>query len=209
MTIIQVLGYSLSKDNTVSPILKERLLLAKNLIEKSSNETNSLIIVSGGNPPNEPEKNQAKKMKMWLIDMNIPDDKIIEEGESLNTVEQLLYLHDYCKANKNVNEVIIVGTEGRFQERIQLLSKFTIPDDIKTTILGATLPQEANPEERKQFTIGEESRIHAIKEQLKKLNPNINKLELLREISDKYRQGDWTYFEKIGYNLSSEKLEES
>jgi hypothetical protein len=209
MRIIQVLGYSLNKNNTVSPILEQRLLSAKNLVEENTKETNYLIIVSGGNPPNEPEKNQAKKMKQWLVKRNIPRKKIIEEGESLNTVEQLLYLHDYCKANQGVNEVIIIGTEGGFKERIELLSKFTIPENIKIAVIGASLPQEISPEEKEQFTMGEQSRLKSLKTQLKKLNPNINKLELLQEIAEKYRQGDWTYFERIGYNLSSGKLRES
>lgn len=73
----------------VPPILSERLDKAIELYQ--SFETKPVIIVSGGKSMNYSEKTEAEMMREYLLDRGIPDEKIVQETESINTVQNLEY----------------------------------------------------------------------------------------------------------------------
>jgi hypothetical protein len=199
MKLVQILGYKLTEIGKIHPILLERL---KKGLEIYQTDSNYKFIVSGGNPPNEPNKNQAKAMRKWLIENKVPRERIILEDESISTIEQLLYLHKHLQ-EQEYNKVHIVGTEGGFDKRIELLCQFIFGTEKNIDLEGATLPQEISKDDLYQFTKGEEKRINVIKRLLEE-EFLVNKVEKLRELTSRHREGDVDFFKQIGYEFSSE-----
>ncbi|RKN84109.1 YdcF family protein [Paenibacillus ginsengarvi] len=82
-----VLGASLRNDKP-SPALRERLEQAYKLYEIGGV---SRLIVSGGLDDNGATITEAEGMKRYLIGRGIPEEAILEEGESTSTYENLLF----------------------------------------------------------------------------------------------------------------------
>lgn len=88
-----VLGVGLLPDGSISPLLRRRLDRAIRFFEHQTKRTQKRpcrLIVSGGKGVDEPFS-EAFAMKRYLMEKGIPEELIIEEGESVNTYQNLLY----------------------------------------------------------------------------------------------------------------------
>ena len=90
-----VLGCSLKKDGTPTPLLQGRLDRAIDFYNKQKERTGKelVFITSGGQGADEviPE---SSAMKRYLIEHGIPEERIIEENQSTSTYENMLYSKD-------------------------------------------------------------------------------------------------------------------
>ncbi len=99
-----VLGCGLRKGNQMPSTLRERLKLAK---ERYKGER---IILSGGQTPRETAV-EADVMINWMKENGVPEDRLLAERKSLNTLQNL----ENCKALIQAE----TGTDiGRFSVRI-------------------------------------------------------------------------------------------
>lgn len=201
MKMLFVLGYSLSETNDATPILRERL--NKTIEIANIEKKNLVIVVMGGYPNGHPEKNQARFMKGWLIENGVREDSIITEEKSTNTAEQILYIYDETQKDANeIDEVIIVATEGGFQERVKLFTDNILPANLNVRIIGASIPKDIEKHEYIQFTDGERSRIEALKKAQEALAPDVNLVDELRRMIKTFRRGDTDPFERVNYPLA-------
>lgn len=203
MNLIQILGYGLTPEGKITPILLERLKKGLELLNESPN---SKVIVSGGNAPNHPQENQAKAMQKWLLGNDIAPDRIILEDQSINTVEQLLFLYKHLQEN-NYDEISIVGTEGGFDRRIRLIRDFLFPKENRNGIRveGATLPEGIGERARHQFSEGEKSRIQTIRRISSEFKGD--PVKALIELATKYREGSaGVFLQEAEYELSTANM---
>lgn len=101
---IIVLGAQVKSDGELSNQLKLRMSTALSAYTQNT----SLIIVSGAQGENEPIS-EARAMKNWLLQNNVPISDIIEESESTNTRQNLTNAAKILKANNKTNPVIITS----------------------------------------------------------------------------------------------------
>ena len=85
-------GAGLEKDGTPSPILRNRIELARNFYKAQMEKTgkSALFVVSGGQGADEIQS-EAAAMKNWLTDHGIEKECIFMEDRSTNTHENMLY----------------------------------------------------------------------------------------------------------------------
>ena len=85
-------GAGLEKDGTPSPILRNRIELARNFYKAQMEKTgkSALFVVSGGQGADEIQS-EAAAMKNWLTDHGIEKERIFMEDRSTNTHENMLY----------------------------------------------------------------------------------------------------------------------
>lgn len=88
---------------TPSPMLKQRIYKAAELYNLGFTKK---IIASGGMGYKE-KVTESSAIKKKLIEIGIPEDKIIEENKSTNTLENLKFSKEIMKKN-NLESVIIV-----------------------------------------------------------------------------------------------------
>jgi hypothetical protein len=200
MNLIHILGYELTDDNKVKPILRERLKKGLGLIQQFPN---SKIIVSGGHPPNKPQETEAKEMREWLIKKNVDPDRIIKEDRSVSTIEQILYLYRHLQKN-SYDQIYIVGTEGGFDERIELITNFILTNETGIKVEGATLPDNISEQEKYQFIEGEKARITTLTRLMKDFQGD--RIKALEELTQKHREGDIELLNEIDYELSTNKI---
>ncbi|MEK0399759.1 ElyC/SanA/YdcF family protein [Tetragenococcus halophilus] len=81
-----LLGYALNENGEMEETLENRLEYALELLEKNPD---SKIIVTGGVP--QEGNTEAKVMNQWLIDHDIDEDRIIQEGNATDTIENALF----------------------------------------------------------------------------------------------------------------------
>jgi uncharacterized SAM-binding protein YcdF (DUF218 family) len=82
-----VLGCGVFSDGRLTLTLMNRLDAAKEYLDANPD---ALCIVSGGQGPNEPTS-EAFAMKKYLLEKNLPAERIIMEDQSTSTKENLLY----------------------------------------------------------------------------------------------------------------------
>lgn len=80
-----VLGY-VSKDGRIHPLLKERLDEAYTLFRRYGHK---YIIVSGGSVGS--HCSEAELMKKYLVEKGVPAIRVLQEDQSYNTVQNLLF----------------------------------------------------------------------------------------------------------------------
>ena len=87
-----ILGCSIRKDGTPTPLLKGRCDRAVRFYRKQKKETGKelFFITSGGQGPDEVISESAC-MKQYLISQGIPEEQILEEDQSTNTEENMKY----------------------------------------------------------------------------------------------------------------------
>ena len=87
-----ILGCGLRKDGTPSPLLRGRIDRALAFAEKQKAQTGKdlVFITSGGQGPNEvvPE---STSMKRYMLEKGIPEERIIEENRSTDTLENMKF----------------------------------------------------------------------------------------------------------------------
>lgn len=97
-----VLGAGLLPDGGISPLLQRRLDRAIRFFGHQTERTQKRpcrLIVSGGKGMDEPFS-EAYAMKRYLVENGIPEEVIIEEAESVNTYQNLLYSKGIMDAHK-------------------------------------------------------------------------------------------------------------
>lgn len=97
-----VLGAQI-RGTRITNSLKKRLDTA--IIYLNHNEE-TLVIVSGGKGPGE-DITEALAMKTYLLDKGIKEERIIEEGHSTNTYENIIYSQKLLKQGEN--KIIVVS----------------------------------------------------------------------------------------------------
>ena len=87
-----VLGCGLRRDGTPTPLLKERLDLAKRFHDEQLARTGkaSRFVVSGGQGPDEIQS-EAAAMKAYLVSWGIPESSVFTEDRSTDTAENMLF----------------------------------------------------------------------------------------------------------------------
>jgi len=98
-----ILGAALWNDQP-SPALKERLNYAIKLYEEGYV---NYLILSGGKPENRRGLTEAEGMKAYLLNAGIPDDRLLLEGHSRDTYENLMYSKRVADKN-GLNSVMII-----------------------------------------------------------------------------------------------------
>ena len=87
-----ILGCGIRKDGTPSPLLRGRIDRAIAFAKQQKAETGKdlIFVTSGGQGPNEviPE---STSMKRYMVEQGIPEERIIEEGQSTNTLENMRF----------------------------------------------------------------------------------------------------------------------
>ncbi len=112
---ILVLGARILDENTPCRVLENRLLIAKEYMNKFKD---SKVIVSGGKGEDEPFS-EAIVMKKYLIKHGICEHRIIIEDLSKNTFENLMNTRNLlCGANE-----ILIITSGYHLFRAKMLAK--------------------------------------------------------------------------------------
>jgi uncharacterized SAM-binding protein YcdF (DUF218 family) len=100
----------------------DRLSAAAKLFHKKKAP---LIYVSGGvpyTPPSGIERTESTDMKDYLIDLNIPADKIIKENRSRNTFENVTFLKELIQA-RGSKQIILVTSAFHMPRAVYLFKK--------------------------------------------------------------------------------------
>lgn len=101
-----VLGFALKEDGTMEDELINRLEVALNSAEKYPD---SYVLVTGG-----VEKNgwtEGDRMRDWLVDQGLSEDRIIVENQSSNTVENASFSFDYLYNDYDIDTVSIITSQ--------------------------------------------------------------------------------------------------
>ena len=96
------LGCGLLGGERVSKLLSGRLDKAIKIYKRSRSRTHSHIIVSGGQGPDE-KLSEAEAMKGYLVEQGIPEEDILMEDKSVNTLENI----------RNSKEIIDSREDGK------------------------------------------------------------------------------------------------
>jgi len=129
MKLIACLGYSLKEDNSVHPILENRLRDSVNMCVKNNEST--LILMGGAYYKDTKERriSQASAMKKFL-DENFKEEleniKIIVEENTTSTIEQLCYLRELIDSGEfklKYSDLVLVASKF-FIERVKLYSEY-------------------------------------------------------------------------------------
>ena len=87
---IIILGCKIKKDGSLPPLLKGRVDRAIQFREEQLKENNKdLIFVPSGGKGKDETISEAEAMKKYLVEHNIPEDRILVESESKNTYENI------------------------------------------------------------------------------------------------------------------------
>lgn len=89
---IIILGCWLGKDGKITPLLRGRVDRAVEFAEKQEKLTGkkAAFITSGGKGSDE-QMSESAGMKKYLLEIGIPEDRIIEEDKSTTTVENMVF----------------------------------------------------------------------------------------------------------------------
>ena len=89
---IIILGCGIRKDGTPSPLLRGRIDRALAFAEKQKTLTGKdpVFITSGGQGPDEPIS-ESEAMKRYLLEQGIPEERILEEDRSTDTMENMAF----------------------------------------------------------------------------------------------------------------------
>ena len=98
---IIILGCSLMKDGTPTPLLKGRVDRAIEFARRQKEETGKdlIFVTSGGQGPGE-VISESLSMKNYLLSQGIPEDRIIMEDKSANTFENMQFSKEKILAIK-------------------------------------------------------------------------------------------------------------
>ncbi|MCH5278481.1 MAG: YdcF family protein [Christensenellaceae bacterium] len=116
--VLIVLGAGI-KGESPTVVLRNRLDRAVEYYEQNSDIT---IVVSGGQGTSE-VTTEASVMKRYLVANGIPEDRIIEEGESQSTEENFLFSYRIIKEKFGANAKIAFVTTRFHVFRARLIAK--------------------------------------------------------------------------------------
>ena len=105
-----ILGCSIRKDGTPTPLLRDRIDRAidfrNNQLQKSGKDL--IFVTSGGQGANE-VISESEAMKRYLMEKGIPENRILEENKSTNTLENMKFSKSKIDA-QNPNAKIAFST---------------------------------------------------------------------------------------------------
>lgn len=101
MDYILILGCSLRKDGTPTPLLAGRIDRALNFYRKQIEETGKapILIPSGGQGKNEIQS-ESEAMAQYLLAKGVPEEHIRKEDQSRNTFENMRFSKEIIDAQK-------------------------------------------------------------------------------------------------------------
>ncbi len=135
-TVMVVLGAQVLPDGQPSVTLQGRLDTAYDHWQKNTEMT---IVVSGGQGTDEPTT-EAEAMANYLIDRGIPSEKILQEGRSRNTHQNLMYtLELLAQEGFDAGEDILVVSTDLHLARAELLWGRLAPADAVLSTLPAPI----------------------------------------------------------------------
>ena len=107
-----ILGCAIRRDGTPTPVLRSRIDRALAFARKQKEKTGKDItfVASGGQGPNEVVSESAC-MKRYLMERGIPQERIIEEDQSTDTLENMKFSKEKIMA-KNPEAKVIFSTNG-------------------------------------------------------------------------------------------------
>ena len=87
-----ILGCGIRKDGTPSPLLRGRIdrALAFAAKQKAQTGRDLIFVPSGGRGPDEPISESAS-MKRYLLEQGVPEERIVEEDRSTDTLENMKF----------------------------------------------------------------------------------------------------------------------
>lgn len=143
--LIVCLGYHLEKNNSIPPVLKNRLLDAVNFCKSNKN---SILLLMGSSPYGDLRKDkisEASAMKKYLkenFSEEIRSAKIITEETTASTVEQLCYLKEFIAKEKlNLSDLVIVSSEF-FSDRVKLYAEYILGSIDGIVFIDSLVPAE-------------------------------------------------------------------
>jgi uncharacterized SAM-binding protein YcdF (DUF218 family) len=124
---VVILGCSMRKDGTPTPLLKGRIDRAVEFYEKQKAETGKPLyfVCSGGQGPSEVISESAC-MKNYLLSRGIPEDMIIEENRSTNTFENMSFSKEIIESRQKDAKIAFSTTNyhvfrsGLFARRVKM-----------------------------------------------------------------------------------------
>jgi len=122
--------------------LENRLEYALDLLEKNPN---SKIIVTGGVP--QEGNTEAKVMNKWLIDHDIDEDRIIQEGNATDTIENALFSLRKAAELDFSNSITIISSASHVRRA-----------EVLFTVANRIVNESSTDDEKQEYkfdTIGE------------------------------------------------------
>ena len=101
-----VLGFALNSDGTMTDELIGRLEVALNSAKKYPY---SYVLVTGGVKKN--GWTEGDRMHDWLLDHGLPEERIIVENQSANTVQNASFSYDILYNDYDIKTVSIISTQ--------------------------------------------------------------------------------------------------
>jgi len=143
--LIVCLGYHLQLDNSIHPVLKNRLLDAVALCGKNKGST---LLLMGSSPYGDFRKDEiseASAMKEYL-EKNFSDKlkgiKILTEGTTRSAVEQLCCLKKFIEKEKlNFSDLVIISSKF-FSDRVKLYAEYVFGSVSGIIFVGSRIPPE-------------------------------------------------------------------
>lgn len=137
-----LLGYALNENGEMEETLENRLEHALDLLEKNPN---SKIIVTGGVP--QEGNTEAKVMNKWLIDHDIDEDRIIQEGNATDTIENALFSLRKAAELDFSNNITIISSASHVRRA-----------EVLFTVANRIVNESSTDDEKQEYefdTIGE------------------------------------------------------
>jgi len=160
-----LLGAGIGKDGSITPVGLERVELAVLLFSKGYFDA---IISSGGNTSREiPEKIEAKIMSSFLERKGVPQQKIILEYKSKNTLQNALYSKDIVE-KKGFRKILVI-TSDFHMERALMIFRNMFPPEKGYYVKGAESKTSFLTEEIKNHEIKDYSRDKLMVDAINKL----------------------------------------
>ena len=89
---IIILGCRIRKDGTPTPLLRERVNRALAFYRMQKEQTGKMpVFVTSGGKGTDEVTSESASMKAYLLSQGIPEEQIIEENQSVNTYQNMLY----------------------------------------------------------------------------------------------------------------------
>ncbi|OGI61059.1 hypothetical protein A2814_02270 [Candidatus Nomurabacteria bacterium RIFCSPHIGHO2_01_FULL_38_19] len=125
--LIVCLGYNLQSDNSVHPILENRLKDPARICIENDNST---LLLMGSSLYKNSEKHtisEASAMKEYLknnFDQELKYTKILTEENTTSTVEQLCYLKKFIETKKLSYADLVIVSSQFFGDRVKLYAEY-------------------------------------------------------------------------------------
>ena len=122
-----ILGCALRKDGTPSPLLRGRIDRALAFYRKQKAETGKeLVFVTSGGQGADEAVSESASMKAYLMEQGIPESQIIEEDQSVNTLENMRNSKEIITARDPAAKIAFSTTNyhvfrsGLFARRVKM-----------------------------------------------------------------------------------------